>query len=153
MRAADPFAAYDARQDSLRAANAPEPVDLFEPFELPDADHDPDRERPARPGLLAAAGRLRPRGPSRRDHAHLTGTVSLRYTNNSPETLDYLWFHLEQNLFESDSRGGPVSGRAPSSLDDAHGYRLGAVTVDGRAVEPLVTDTRMRLDLPGAPRG
>ena len=148
VRAADAFAAYDARQDSLRAANAPEPVDLFEPFELPT----PNEYR-------AASGRPGPAYWQQRadydltaaldDQTHtVTGTVRLRYTNNSPEALTYLWFHLEQNLFETDSRGGPITGRAASSLADEHGYRLGTVTVDGRRVEPQVTDTRMRLDLP-----
>ncbi len=147
-RAADPFAAYEARQDSLRAANAPEPVDLFEPFDLPTPTT--IRTGSGRPGpnywqqqadydLTASLD----------DQTHtVTGTVRLTYTNNSPEALDYLWFHLEQNLFESDSRGGPITGRASSSLDDEHGYRLGAITVDGQPVEPLVTDTRMRLTLP-----
>jgi hypothetical protein len=29
----------------------------------------------------------------------------LTYTNNSPDTLRYLWLHLDQNLFNSESRG------------------------------------------------
>ena len=145
--AATAFAEYDARQDSLRAANAPEPVDLFEPFELPT----PNQYR-------SASGRPGPAYWQQRadydieaaldeDTHTVTGTVRLRYTNHSPEALDHLWFHLEQNLFETDSRGGPITGRAASSLADDHGYRLGTVTVDGRPVAPVVTDTRMRLDL------
>ena len=145
--AGDPFAAYDARLDSLRQANAPPPVELFEPFELP-----------APNVYRSASGRPGPEYWQQRADYDLaaslddqtdtvTGTVRMTYTNNSPEALDYLWFHLEQNLFETDSRGGPITGRAASSLSDEHGYRLGTVTVDGRAVEPVVTDTRMRLDL------
>nr|MBA3585547.1 hypothetical protein [Gemmatimonadota bacterium] len=40
-----------------------------------------------------------------------TGTRSVRaeeritYTNNSPDTLRYLWLHLDQNVFNSESRG------------------------------------------------
>ena len=144
----DAFAAYDARQDSLRAANAPEPVDMFEPYDLPTPN-----------SYRTASGRPGPDYWQQRadydltatldDQTHtVTGTVRLTYTNNSPEDLTYLWFHLEQNLFAADSRGGPITGRAASSLDDQHGYRLGAITADGRAAEPYVTDTRMRLDLP-----
>jgi hypothetical protein len=142
------LAGYEAQQDSLRAANAPEPVDLFEPFELPT----PNRYR-------AASGRPGPDYWQQQadydleatldEQTHtLTGTARLTYTNNSPEDLDYLWFHLEQNLFEADSRGRPITGRASSSLSEEHGYRLGTITVDGTPVAPLVTDTRMRVDLP-----
>ena len=144
----DLFAAYDARQDSLRAANAPEPVDLFEPFALPTPTT--IRTGSGRPGPDYWQQQADYAIDAALDEAThtVTGTVRLTYTNHSPETLTYLWFHLEQNLFETGSRGGPVTGRASSSLSDEHGYRLGAITVDGRAVEPLVTDTRMRLDLP-----
>ena len=143
----DAFAAYEARQDSLRAANAPEPVDLFEPFVLPTPNT--IRTGSGRPGPDYWQQQADYAIDAQLDDAThtLTGTVRLTYTNNSPETLTYLWFHLEQNLFETDSRGGPVTGRAASSLSDEHGYRLGEITVDGRTVEPLVTDTRMRLDL------
>ena len=147
-RADDAIATYEARQDSLRRANAPEPVDMFEPFDLPSPST-----------LRTGSGRPGPDyWQQRADYditasldttTHtITGTVRLRYTNNSPEPLTYLWFQLDQNLFAEDSRGGQVSGRASRSLDASHGYRLGAVTVDGRAATPLVTDTRMRLSLP-----
>src|SRR3546814_6153908 len=35
----------------------------------------------------------------------IRGTVRIAYTNNSPDTLDVLWLHLEQNLYKADSRG------------------------------------------------
>jgi hypothetical protein len=35
----------------------------------------------------------------------ITGDVSITYTNNSPDNLDYLWLQLDQNLFKPDSRG------------------------------------------------
>ena len=144
----DVFAAYEAEQEELRIANAPEPVDMFEPYELPTPNT--IRTGSGRPGPDYWQQRADyDLTASLDDDTHtITGTVRLTYTNNSPETLTYLWFHLEQNLFKSDSRGGPVTGRATSSLDDMHGYRLGDITVDGRTVEPLVNDTRMRLDLP-----
>ena len=139
------FADYDAEvaaEDDARPV-----VDLFEPYALPA----PNRYRSAsgRPGPDYWQQRADYTLRASLDPAMhtVTGTATLRYTNNSPEALDFLWFHLEQNLFELDSRGGPITGRAASSLSDAHGYRLGTVTVDGRTVTPLVTDTRMRLDL------
>ena len=78
------------------------------------------------------------------------GTVTLTYTNNSPFELPHVWMHLEQNLFAPGSRGAlrtPADSRWRGSFEDG-GYRLGTVTVDGQAVQPLVDDTRMRLDLP-----
>src|SRR4249919_3308629 len=45
----------------------------------------------------------------------ITGDVTISYTNNSPDQLDYLWLQLDQNLFAADSRGAaaiPVSGDA-----------------------------------------
>ena len=146
-RDAEAFVTYEAEQEALRAANAPEPVEMFEPFDLPAANT--IRTGSGRPGPDYWQQRADYDLTASLDETThtITGTVRLTYTNNSPETLDYLWFHLEQNLFETDSRGGPVTGRAASSLADEHGYRLGTVTVDGRAVEPWVTDTRMRLDL------
>ncbi len=80
----------------------------------------------------------------------VTGRVTLRYTNNSPEALPFVWMHLEQNLFAPASRGAlrtPPSSRWRGSFP-AGGMRLGTVAVDGRAVTPLVDDTRMKLDLP-----
>ena len=140
------LADYDA--EMAAEASAAPAVDLFAPVALPA----PNRYR-------SASGRPGPDyWQQRADYTlrvaldpathTVSGTATLRYTNNSPEPLDFLWFHLEQNLFRLDSRGGPVTGRAASSLAAEHGVRLGAVTVDGRAVTPLVTDTRMRVDLP-----
>jgi hypothetical protein len=80
----------------------------------------------------------------------VTGTVTLTYTNESPHDLDFVWMHLEQNLFGPASRGArrtPPDSRWRGSFPEG-GYRLGTVTVDGRAVEPVIDDTRMRLDLP-----
>jgi len=34
----------------------------------------------------------------------VTGDVTITYTNNSPDKLDYLWLQLEQNIFEPSSR-------------------------------------------------
>ncbi|WP_057939999.1 M1 family metallopeptidase [Algoriphagus resistens] len=48
------------------------------------------------------------------EEAHkLTGTITLTYTNNSPEALDFIWMQMEQNRFTEDSRGTlttPIQG-------------------------------------------
>ena len=34
------------------------------------------------------------------DKTHkITGNIEIEYTNNSPETLDFMWLYLEQNRF------------------------------------------------------
>ena len=45
----------------------------------------------------------------------ITGSVTLTYSNNSPHNLNFLWFQLDQNLFNPNSRGFaklPVAGRS-----------------------------------------
>ena len=33
----------------------------------------------------------------------ITGSETITYTNNSPDTLPYLWLQLDQNRFRTDS--------------------------------------------------
>jgi hypothetical protein len=35
----------------------------------------------------------------------IVGTDIITYTNNSPDTMSFIWMNLDQNLFKSDSRG------------------------------------------------
>jgi len=94
----------------------------------------------------------------------ITGTEVLTYTNNSPQTLDYLWMNLEQNLFKQDSRGTaivPLVGNPPMPVSrnwgrgqifDA-GYKIKSIKMIGEKgaltdVKFIVSDTRMQLYLP-----
>jgi hypothetical protein len=59
----------------------------------------------------------------------LTGRSSVRYRNNSPDTLKVVYFHLYQNLFAQGAarnREVPVTG----------GMRLGRVSAQGRDIVP-----------------
>ncbi|HYE96982.1 MAG TPA: M1 family metallopeptidase [Rubricoccaceae bacterium] len=83
----------------------------------------------------------------------VAGTVTIRYTNNSPLPLDHLWLQLEQNLFRPDSRGTallPAGSRWRGAFAEG-GYTLGEVTVGYEGVryapQTLVDDTRMKVDL------
>jgi len=82
----------------------------------------------------------------------ISGTVEIRYTNNSPDTLDVLWLNLEQNRYRPDSRGLLSGNSPPRGL--TQGMILDSVqVVDGRkaaAVQPLVSDTRAQLRLPAS---
>jgi hypothetical protein len=93
----------------------------------------------------------------------ITGDVTISYTNNSPDKLDYLWLQLDQNLFAPDSRGAratPASGDAMGVLGvDRGGYYISevSVTYGGKTykVLPVILDTRMqiRLNSPLLPKG
>ena len=84
----------------------------------------------------------------------LAGSDEITYTNNSPDTLRYLWIQLDQNLYRKDSRGAitaaPLNPRyIPPGFDG--GYDIRAVEVgDGarwQAADYLISDTRMQIRL------
>ena len=92
----------------------------------------------------------------------LAGDVTITYTNNSPDKLDYLWLQLEQNIFHPSSRAGataPLSGNPFSHAGSRYGYTISDVTVGYKGksyrVQPVITDTRMqvRLNNPLLPKG
>ena len=92
------------------------------------------------------------------------GDERITYTNNSPDTLRYLWLQLDQNVFEAGSRGALID---PRDTGTDGGMRLvwvgePAVTAAkgraARAPAPLsyvVNGTMMRVDLarPLPPKG
>src|SRR5690606_26840612 len=83
----------------------------------------------------------------------ITGRESIRYVNNSPDTLTAVWLQLEQNLFAPDSRGALINSSTRwRGAFPGGGLKLGRVAVSqaGTTAEPeyFVDDTRMRIDLP-----
>ncbi|EHQ30172.1 M1 family metallopeptidase [Mucilaginibacter paludis] len=90
----------------------------------------------------------------------VTGEVTISYTNNSPDKLDYLWLQLDQNIFNPSSRGAattPISGdRFDVKGFTRGGYHIATVTVTymGKSytVTPVITDARMQVRL-AAPLG
>ncbi|HET7248942.1 MAG TPA: M1 family metallopeptidase [Gemmatimonadales bacterium] len=88
----------------------------------------------------------------------VSGSETIRYTNRSPDTLRYLWFQLDQNIYEEGSRGSfifPEDTRW-GARGFPGGYRIrglsalrGGTAGKARAV-PLVSTvngTMMRVDL------
>ena len=87
----------------------------------------------------------------------ISGSVQIHYSNNSPDTLHYLWLQLDQNLyrpgsdgsmlFQADSRWGVRGFQG--------GYDLRDIRINGTAVTPRIHDTMMQLVLPETlrPRG
>ena len=86
------------------------------------------------------------------ENHRLTGTAKITYINNSPQALSYLWLHIDQNAFRSDSRAQaitpPDEERHHSSATD--GMEIGTVKANGKTITPIITDTRMQVRLPEA---
>ena len=92
----------------------------------------------------------------------ITGSETITYTNNSPDTLPYLWLQLDQNRFRTDSedvRSLTVPSLDEMTYDDLDsilvqetfegGFELLSVTGgDGGALIHTVVGTMMRVDLP-----
>jgi hypothetical protein len=103
----------------------------------------------------------------------VSGSETVTYHNNSPDTLSYLWVQLDQNMFRADSdnrnissypsREAWASGRtAPGSglnFEAARfifasrafdgGFKVANVTdADGKPLSYMVNKTMMRIDLP-----
>ena len=80
----------------------------------------------------------------------IKGNVVMKYTNNSPEDLDYIWMYLEQNRFTSDSRGTltmPTNGgRYDGDVDG--GYTLTNIQAKSgkkTSSKHIISDTRMQV--------
>lgn len=80
----------------------------------------------------------------------ISGTIEITYHNNSPEPLNFIWIHLEQNRFSPDSRGAlttPIQGyRFDGDLNG--GYTISNVsseTNNSKSNRYLITDTRMQV--------
>ena len=90
------------------------------------------------------------------------GKEIIRYTNNSPDKLDFLWLHMDQNIFKEGSRGNAIiplngsrNGSRGQKLDG--GFKISAVQIipergsKNRAIIDLeyeIYDTRMKVILP-----
>src|ERR1035437_8060913 len=89
----------------------------------------------------------------------IDGSGSLEYTNNSPDTLHELYFHLYWNLFRSGSYGetAPFRDHSPDSKYGGSGIDIKSVTVADAPMRYEIDNTIMRVFLseplaPGASR-
>lgn len=94
----------------------------------------------------------------------LTGSETITYYNNSPETLRYLWLQLDQNIFGEDNLTEQTNtGSVRDSLPGAYfGYVSGITVSDykggytiksvkdaaGKPLPATINKTMMRIDLP-----
>ncbi|MCM4158526.1 M1 family metallopeptidase [Antarcticibacterium flavum] len=85
------------------------------------------------------------------DEAHtLTGKITVTYTNNSPEDLEFIWMYLEQNRFREDSRGSlttPIQGnRYDGDVDGGYTINnLQAKVKRSTSSKYIIDDTRMQV--------
>ncbi|MDR6561088.1 MULTISPECIES: M1 family metallopeptidase [unclassified Arcicella] len=78
------------------------------------------------------------------------GDVEITYKNASPDKLNFLWLQLDQNQFNTKSRGGlttPINGGRFGNTSFEGGYQIKSVTIDGKPTDFLVNDTRMQIKL------
>ncbi|TFW18156.1 aminopeptidase, partial [Massilia arenosa] len=102
----------------------------------------------------------------------ISGSETITYHNNSPDTLDYLWLQLDQNIYKPDS-DARMSSTVPSrdawskargaedgmkfeglrsileSRTFAGGFNITSVKgADGKPLRYTINKTMMRIDLP-----
>jgi hypothetical protein len=87
----------------------------------------------------------------------IRGHVSLAYTNNSPDTLRYVWMQLDQNLYKPGSAGSYLFPEDTRFGDRGFegGYEIQNLVVNGTRAASEVNGTQMRVMLPEplAPHG
>ena len=90
------------------------------------------------------------------------GDETITYTNNSPETLSYLWVQLDQNVRKKDSPSLDIDSEGvsiayiPDSFDKEYlknpfdgGFNIEYVKgVDNKPLDYIINQTMMRIDLP-----
>ncbi|WPR75678.1 M1 family metallopeptidase [Algoriphagus sp. NG3] len=82
----------------------------------------------------------------------LSGNITLTYTNNSPENLDFIWMQMEQNRFTEDSRGTlttPIQGNRYNGDTDG-GFEISNLQAKvgskgSVSTKHIDTDTRMQV--------
>ncbi|MBK5187617.1 MAG: M1 family metallopeptidase [Gemmatimonadaceae bacterium] len=83
--------------------------------------------------------------------------MSLTYTNNSPDTLHYVWMQLDQNLYKAGSAGTYLFPEDTRFGDRGFegGYEIHNLVTNGKHATPEVHDTQMRVELaePLVPHG
>jgi hypothetical protein len=87
----------------------------------------------------------------------VSGDVVVTYTNNSPDTLHFVWMQVDQNIYKPGSEAStlyPPDTRTGAGGFEG-GYQLASVTVNGAAAATHINDTMMRVELPAplAPHG
>ncbi len=96
------------------------------------------------------------------ENARISGSETITYTNNSPDTLNYLWVQLDQNVRAKDSPSPLIENDAaqpadtPGSFADTFltepfdgGFNILEVKdTNGRDLPHMINQTMMRVEMP-----
>lgn len=92
----------------------------------------------------------------------VSGDLLITYKNNSPDVLPFVWLQLDQNLFNSTSKGAkttPIEGGRFGNTGFMGGYEISSITVNKTVADKkkttsvsvldkhLIDDTRLQLRL------
>ncbi len=91
---------------------------------------------------------------------NITGNVTISYTNNSPQNLEFVWLQVDQNIYNLESRAVAATaisgGRWANRNSFNGGYNIKSVSVvqNGKTTPAnyLISDTRMQIKLADAIR-
>ncbi|HKJ44285.1 MAG TPA: M1 family metallopeptidase [Balneolales bacterium] len=93
------------------------------------------------------------------DNNTISGTDVITYTNNSPNSLHYLWLQVDQNAFKKKSRSTLTTAPLGKKQGLTGGYHFKSVKIElhghSYKADYLISDTRMQIRLPHAlnPKG
>ncbi len=96
------------------------------------------------------------------DNQSITGSETIRYYNNSPDALKYLWLQLDQNINAKDNNSQKLKTNAVKDsvntktmasdlalYDFDGGYKIKSVKdASGKSLPFTINQTMMRIDLP-----
>ncbi len=96
------------------------------------------------------------------DNQSISGTETITYTNNAPETLKYLWLQLDQNIQDKENNTLKTATNSVIDSVDAKtmadrfqlydfdgGFKVKSVKdMSGKALNSFINKTMMRVDLP-----
>lgn len=97
----------------------------------------------------------------------LTGAATITYTNNSPDSLEYLWLNIDQQTYRTDARSNYLTAFGAGGHTEGMTINLVTTSTPGMlpsesaghknyvSLEYVLTDTRMQVKLPRAlaPKG
>ncbi len=116
---ADPEPVPGARPLTLPTLRPPvADTGIFSPLPLPPGNPVRQADGSPGPGYWQQRADYRIRATLDTAEKRVTGYQIIRYTNNSPDTLRFLWLQVDQNLFRQGSTGSLLFG-AESRLNSA----------------------------------
>ncbi len=144
------FAQRPAAISQIDTTSEFQPTELFSPIFYTSSGNERHASDGA-PGMAYWQNRSDYRIDAMLDTAEnkLTASEHITYTNNSHDSLSYIWLQLDQNTYRPDARAN-FDGRA-TLVGHTSGYTLDSVFIQNgnrlEKAEYIITDTRMQIRL------